>query len=106
MDGDGVHQGRREAIIGLEAKLLEPGPDFAHLLRRKARLDDRGDKGGEFRCCRTRLLKQLGMDEIQSIEWMVLVLDATIHMNAARRAGVSLDRGARVDDPELVFVRD
>src|SRR5215203_4464958 len=45
------------------------------------------------------------MDEIQPVEWMVLVLDATVHVNAARRAGVSLDRGARVDDPELVFVR-
>src|SRR3954469_14844180 len=35
---------------------------------------------------------------------MVLVLDAAVHMSAAGLAGVSLDRGGRIDDLQLVLI--
>src|ERR1700739_3702670 len=44
------------------------------------------------------------MDEIQTIERMVLVLDATVHMRAADLAGVPLDSLRGIDDVKLVAV--
>src|SRR4051812_28097013 len=35
---------------------------------------------------------------------MVLVLDTSVHVHATTFARMSLDRGARVDDPQLVAV--
>src|SRR5260370_41639852 len=44
------------------------------------------------------------MDEVEAVERMPLVLDATIHMRAASLAGASLDGRRSVDDVKLVAV--
>jgi hypothetical protein len=44
------------------------------------------------------------MNEIQPEEWMILVFDTAIHMNAATRAGVSLNSRRGVHDLKLIFV--
>ena len=44
------------------------------------------------------------MDEIQSVEWMLVVFDPAIHVNAAIFTGVSLDGGLRIDDGEFVTI--
>src|SRR5690348_8594472 len=44
------------------------------------------------------------MDEVETIERMVLILDATVHVRAASLAGVTLDHRGGIDDLELVAV--
>ena len=39
-------------------------------------------------------LRQLGVDEVEAVERMVLVLDAAVHVHAAAVAGMALDRRA------------
>ena len=51
-----------------------------------------------------RFLEQFGVDEVEAVERMALVLDAAIHMRAAGLAGVPLDRRRRIDDLQLVAV--
>src|SRR6185437_5840180 len=94
--GDRVHQRRRQAIIGLKAKLLQSAADRAHPVRADARFDHRGDERGEFRGGPALLLEPFGMDEVEPIEWMALVLDAAIHVNAAFLAGVAMDGRTRI----------
>ena len=45
------------------------------------------------------------MDEIKPEEWVIFVFDTAIHMNAAPRAGVSLNTCGGVHDLKLMFVR-
>jgi hypothetical protein len=45
------------------------------------------------------------MDEIETVERMLRVVDAPVHVNSAARAGVALDRGVGIDDLELLLVR-
>jgi hypothetical protein len=47
------------------------------------------------------LLRKLGVDEIESVEWMFRVLDAAVHVHAATGAGVALNGRIGVDDLEL-----
>ena len=49
-------------------------------------------------------LHQLGMDEIESVERVLLVLDPAVHVHAAAPARVALNRRRRVDDLQLVCV--
>src|SRR5581483_6173427 len=104
VSGDRIHQGRRQAVIGLEPKVLQTRPDRAHLARVDAGLDDRGHERRESRRRRSGFLEQLRVNEVQSVERMSLVLDAAIHMRAARLAGVALDGLRGVDDMKLVAV--
>src|SRR6185437_6088478 len=70
-----------------------------------ARLDDRGDEGGEFRRRPTAILRELGVDEVEAVEGVRRVLDAAVHVDAALLAGVTLDGGGGVDHLELAGVR-
>src|SRR5262249_55931724 len=49
-------------------------------------------------------LEQLGVDEVEAVEGMALVLDPAVHMRAAGLAGVPLDHRRRIDDMQLVAV--
>ena len=44
------------------------------------------------------------MNEIKAVERVIFVFDTAIHMNAAPRAGVSLNSRGGVDDLKFVFV--
>src|SRR5688572_21142595 len=79
---DSVHQRRRQAVVRLKAKLLETRAHGVHLLRISSRLDDRGHKGCELRRRPALVTRAFGVDEIQAIERMVLVLYAAIHVDA------------------------
>src|SRR5205823_14975724 len=104
MGCDEVHQRRREAVVGLKTELLQPRAHGTHLLGLGAGLDDRGDKRREPRLFPALLLRQLDVDEVESMEWVALVLDAPVHVNAASGTRVALDRRTRVDDLELLAV--
>jgi hypothetical protein len=102
--GDRIHQRWRQAIIGLEPKLLEARPDPRHLVGLDAGLDHRRYERRKSRSRRTLFLEQFGMDEVETVERVSLVLDAAIHMGAAGLAGVPLDRRRGIDDVKLVAV--
>src|SRR5712672_4203353 len=104
MGGDRIHQGWRQAIIGLESEFLETRTDPGHLVRFDAGLDHGRYEGRKSRRGRALLLEQFGMDEVEAIERMRLVLDAPVHMGAADLAGVPLDCRRSVDDLKLVAV--
>src|SRR5712672_4021126 len=104
MGGDRIHQGWRQAIIGLESEFLETRTDPRHLVRFDAGLDHGRYERRKSRSCRALLLEQFGMDEVEAVERMRLVLDAAVHMGAADLAGVPLDRRRGVDDLKLVAV--
>src|SRR6266700_3721706 len=61
--GDRIHQRRRQAIIGLEPKLLEARPDTRHLVMLDAGLDHLRHERRESRGRRALLLEQFGMNE-------------------------------------------
>src|SRR5262245_25121614 len=44
------------------------------------------------------------MNEVETVEWMTLVLDAAVHVGAAALAGVALDHCRGIDDLQLVAV--
>jgi len=103
--GDRVHQGRRQAVVGLDAQLSQPGSDGAHLIGLGARFDGRGHEGGKFGTGPALVVGAFGMDEIEAVERVATVLDAAIHMDAAVLAGVPLNGRRRVDDRQLLCVR-
>jgi len=51
-----------------------------------------------------RFVGQFDVHEVESVERMVAVLDAAVHVHAAAGAGVALNRGFRVDDLELLRI--
>ena len=55
MRRDVVHQRRRQGVVGLQVKLLEPSAHRVHVLRIGAGFDDRRDEGGELRRLPARL---------------------------------------------------
>src|SRR5580704_13449176 len=85
-------------------KLPQLSPDLRHLTRRGSGLDDRRHKRGELGGRPARLLGKLGMDEIKSIERMIPVLDAAVHVHTATGAGVPLNGRIGVDHFELVGI--
>jgi hypothetical protein len=97
-----VHQGRRQAVIGLQSQLLQARPDRRHLRRIGAGLDDGRNKGGELRRRPAANSREFGMHEIEAVERMRLVLDAAVHMHAAAGAGMTLDGRVGVDDLQLL----
>src|ERR1700733_4461523 len=104
MGGDRIHQGRRKTVIRLKPEFLETRADAGHLVRLDAGLDHRGHERRKSRSRRAGLLEQFGMDEVQTVERMVLVLDAAVHMRAADLAGVPLDGLRGIDDVKLVAI--
>src|SRR5260370_36159721 len=104
MGGDRIHQGWRQAIIGLKSELPETRADAGHLVRFDTGLDHGRYERRESRSCRALLLEQVGMDEVEAVERMRLVLDAPVHISAAYLAGVPLDCSLGVDDLKLVPV--
>jgi len=44
------------------------------------------------------------MDEIEAVEWMVLVLDAAVHMDAAIAASIPLNDSVGIDHAQLVAI--
>ena len=101
---DAVHQGRRKAIVGFQTQVLQPGSDGLHFAGLCPRFDDGGDESCEFRSRPAAFPRQLGMDEVQSIERMFGVFDAAVHMDTAVLAGIPLNGCAGVDDFQLVRV--
>src|SRR5437016_3974629 len=104
MGCDRIHQRRRQAVIGLKPEFLETRPDPAHLGGTDAGFDHRGYECRKSRSRPAAFGEKFGMDEIETVERMALVLDAAVHMRAASLAGVTLDRRRRVNDLELVAV--
>src|ERR1700687_81272 len=89
---DGIHQRRRQAIIGLQFELLETRADRTHLIGPRTGFDDRGDECRELRRRPASVVGELRVDEIEAVEGMRLVLDPAVHVHAAVLAGVALDR--------------
>src|ERR1700730_16304876 len=104
MSGDRIHQRRRQAVIGLKPEFLEARSDPRQLRRIDAGLDHRGYEGCKSRSRRAGFLEQFGMDEVEAVERMPLVLDAAEHVGPANLAGMPLDRCRSVDDVKLVAV--
>lgn len=99
-----IHQIRAQAIIALQALLLERSPHIAHLLRLKALLDDAAHERRELRLLPLVLLRsELGVNEVKALKGMV-DFDTAEHVHAAVLAGVALDDGRLVDDGEFVGV--
>src|SRR6185437_5452554 len=101
---DRVHQWRRQAVIGLEPDLLQAPPDIGHFGRVDAGLDHRRHERSKARSSPAAFGEELGMDEIEAVERVALVLDAAVHMRAAGLAGIALDRRRAIDDLQLVAV--
>src|SRR5665213_191603 len=80
------------------------GGDGIHLGRVDAGLDHRGYERRKSRSRRATFGEEFGVDEVQAVERMGLVLDAAIHMGAADLAGVPLDGLRGIDDVKLVAV--
>ncbi len=95
---------RREAVLRLEAELLQPCPDRIDVGGFRSGLDYRRDKRCEPRRRPAVFLGALGVDEIESEKRVILVLDSAIHVNAAILAGISLNGRARVHNFELVLI--
>jgi len=99
-----VHQIRAQAIIALQALLLERRPHIAHLLRVKALLDDTAHKRRELRLLPLVLLgPEFAVHKVKALEGVVN-FDAAEHVHAAVFAGVALDHGRLVDDVQLLAV--
>src|SRR5215469_11676863 len=103
--GHRVHQRRRETVIGLEAELLQASAHLTHPRGREPGLDDGRDERGEVRRRPALLAEELRMHEVEPVERVILVLDPAVHVHAAARAGVALDRGVGVDDLQLLRAR-
>src|SRR6266478_3512785 len=104
MGSDRVHQGRRQTIIGLKPEFLETRADAGHVVRLDAGLDHGGHERRKSRSCRAGFRKQFGMNEVEAVERMCLILDAAVHMRAASAASMPLDRRRGVDHAKLVAV--
>src|SRR5579871_531100 len=104
MGRDRIHQRRRQAVIGLEPEFLQTGADAVHLLGLDARFDDGGHEGGKSGRCRAALLEQFGVNEVEPVERMAGVLDATVHVGPAGLAGMALDDRGGIDDLQLVAI--
>jgi len=99
-----VHQRRRQSIIRLQSHGLQLLPHLTHLGRIIALLDEGRDERSELRLLPAFLVGQLDVHEIKPLERVVL-LDATVQMDAALLARVAEDGDVLVHDLQLVPVR-
>src|SRR6185436_20104042 len=67
------------------------------------RLDDAGHESRELGRRPAGICRQLGVDEVEPIERMTLVLDAAVHVRAAARACIALNHRVAVDDLQLLL---
>src|SRR5258706_2408420 len=104
LGGERVHQRRTQAVVRLQAELLDPAAHFAHLARIETRLDDRRHECRELRFLPAGLRRQFGVDEVQAVERVLVVLYAAIQVYAAAGTGMALDRRVGVDDLQFVAV--
>src|SRR5215831_10634837 len=102
---DEIHERRGEAIVRLELELSQPRPDRAHVIGIRARLDDRRNEGRELWRRPARFARALGVNEIESVQRVALVVDPAVHVDAALLARVPLDGRLGIHDCELVAVR-
>src|SRR4051794_21877276 len=102
MGSDGVHQGWRQRVVGFQPELSQPASDGPHAVRAHSRFDDGGYEGGKFRRRPARFLRQLDVDKIKSIEWMILVFDPAVHMDTASSASVTVNGLAGVNNLQLL----
>ena len=99
---DGIHQGRGKTIVWLQTQLPQARAHGRHLIGAGARLDDRGDEGGELGSRPALLSPELGVNKIQTIEGVLGIFDAPVHMHATPRAGVPLDRRVGIHDLQFL----
>lgn len=71
-----VHQIWGQAVIGFQADRAQALADSLHLRWRCSGFDDGGHERRESRRSPSALWRKLGVDEVQAIKRMVLVLDA------------------------------
>ena len=104
--GDRVHQRRRQAIIGLEPEFRQARSDPRHLRWCDAGLDNRRHERREPRCCRAGFLEQFGVDEVETIEGMPLVLNSrseAMHCSSATSILSATNPIRRRGSPRILF---
>src|SRR5690349_24544502 len=99
-----VHQVRGQAVIRFQADRTQALTNSLHLRWRCAGFDDGGHERRESRRRPSALWRKLGVDEVQAIKRMVLVLDAPKEMGVTLLAGVALDGGGFVDNRQFFAV--
>src|ERR1700712_1162647 len=85
--GNRIHQRRRQAVVGIKPEFFQTRPDPVHLGRLDAGFDHRRYERGKSGRGPSAFLEQFGMDEVEAVERMRLVLDTAVHMGAADCAG-------------------
>src|SRR5690606_5195580 len=90
---DGIHQGRREAVIGFKPKLPQTRTDGWHAYRIRPGLDHRRDERRKLRRGPAFLPRKLRVNEVEPVERVIAVLDAPIHVHATLATGVPLNHG-------------
>jgi hypothetical protein len=98
-----IHQRWRESIVGRQADGLELCPDLVHARRQESLLNNGRHKGRELGLLPALLRRELGVHEVEAVEG-VLLLDASVQVDATVAARVSLNSRRLVDDLELIGV--
>lgn len=83
MRRNSIHQRWREAIVRRQPEFYQPCPDRAHVIRARTGFDNRRNECCEFRRCPADLFRSLGMNEIEPVKRMALILNPAIHMDTA-----------------------
>ena len=104
MRGNGVHQGRRQTIVGFQAKFLQAAAHFVHFGGISALFNDGRNECGEFRSAPARLAGQFCVHEIQPVKRVTIIFDTAKHMHAAVPAGMALNGGIRIYHMQLVAI--
>ena len=79
--------------MGIEADFPEARADREHLGRIRASLDRQGHEGGKFGRRPACILWQLGVDDVETKEWVLGIRDAAEYVDAEIRAGMVSDGG-------------
>src|SRR5215469_3939522 len=80
LGGENIHQGRAEAVVRLQTFVAQRLAHVGHGRRRRAVLDDRGDEGRKAGAVPAGILRQLRVDEVETVERVILLLDAAIQV--------------------------
>src|SRR5258708_12827880 len=104
MRGNVIHQCGRQTIIRLKSELLETRSDPWQFGRVDAGLDHRGHKRRKSRGFPTAFGEKFGMDEVETMERMPLILDAAVHMRTANLTTRPLYRRPRLHTLDLVAI--
>src|SRR5215469_5061979 len=71
LGGKDIHERGAQAVVRLEALVAQRLAHVGHGRRRRAALDDRGDEGREAGAVPARILRQLGVDEVETVERVI-----------------------------------